>query len=359
MALPLSGPLTLAQIQGEFGGTNPISLSEYYRGGGLVPNASTTASIPTSGAISISNFYGTANRVNVSFTFTANIADASINLSSLSGYVAGISDITITVNNGVYVWASSGSNAGLTFSGGASGDTLTIVNNGYIMGAGGNGNSSFTVGTNGSAAISLSISATINNTNGAAFIGGGGGAGGGYYVNSNNFVAGGGGAGGGNGGPAFGGGGAGGGIGSSGNNGTFTDTGGNYIAGGGGGGRVFPGVGGAQVTYDNPASGGLGGNGGTAGGSGGCAGSNKNGAIFGGAGGSANGTGSNGGPIGLDGFASGGGGGWGALGGTAVNTPGGSGFSLPPTSPGNAVLLNGRSVTWVSGNTTRVYGAVG
>ena len=57
MAIPSSGVLTLSQIQTEFGGSNPIDLSEYYRGGSYVPNSTNNTSIPTSGAISISNFY--------------------------------------------------------------------------------------------------------------------------------------------------------------------------------------------------------------------------------------------------------------------------------------------------------------
>ena len=67
MALPSSGVLTLADIQTEFGGTNPISLSEYYRGGGLVPDSALNAAIPTSGAISVSDFYGSANSLNLDF----------------------------------------------------------------------------------------------------------------------------------------------------------------------------------------------------------------------------------------------------------------------------------------------------
>lgn len=65
MALPSSGPLSLSQIQGEFGGSNPISLSEYYAGGGLVPSGTsgTYGAVPSSGAISIRNFYGTSNVV--------------------------------------------------------------------------------------------------------------------------------------------------------------------------------------------------------------------------------------------------------------------------------------------------------
>ena len=59
MALPSSGTLTMADIAGEFGGSVPHSLSEYYRGGGLVLDTSLTASIPTSGLIKLSDFYGT------------------------------------------------------------------------------------------------------------------------------------------------------------------------------------------------------------------------------------------------------------------------------------------------------------
>ena len=57
MAMPSSGTITFAQLQTEFGGSNPIGLNEYYRGGSYVPNISANASVPTSGAISLSNFY--------------------------------------------------------------------------------------------------------------------------------------------------------------------------------------------------------------------------------------------------------------------------------------------------------------
>jgi hypothetical protein len=68
MALPSSGVLTLNDIQTEFGGTNPIDLSDYYRGGGLVPDSGLNAAIPTSGAISVSDFYGSANLVPLDLT---------------------------------------------------------------------------------------------------------------------------------------------------------------------------------------------------------------------------------------------------------------------------------------------------
>lgn len=57
MALQTSGTINMNQIQAEFGGSNPINLSEYYRGGGLTtPN---NTSVPTSGTINLSDFYGT------------------------------------------------------------------------------------------------------------------------------------------------------------------------------------------------------------------------------------------------------------------------------------------------------------
>ena len=61
MALPSSGAISLNDIQTEFGGSNPISLNEYYAGGSYVPagTTGTNGAVPSSGQISFSNFYGT------------------------------------------------------------------------------------------------------------------------------------------------------------------------------------------------------------------------------------------------------------------------------------------------------------
>ena len=61
MTIPSSGPVTFTDIQTEFGGTNPIALNEYYAGGGLVPagTTGTYGAVPSSGQISVQNFYGT------------------------------------------------------------------------------------------------------------------------------------------------------------------------------------------------------------------------------------------------------------------------------------------------------------
>jgi len=63
VTLPSSGPLSLSSVQGEFGGSNPIGMNEYYAGGGHVPSGTsgTYGSVPSSGTISIQSFYGTSN----------------------------------------------------------------------------------------------------------------------------------------------------------------------------------------------------------------------------------------------------------------------------------------------------------
>ncbi len=56
MTLPSSGAISINSLVGEFGGSSPHALSEYYRNGGLVSSGNTN--IPTSGALSLSDFYG-------------------------------------------------------------------------------------------------------------------------------------------------------------------------------------------------------------------------------------------------------------------------------------------------------------
>ena len=60
MALQTSGTITIGDLRTEFGDTGSSSLSEFYRGGSLVPNTGTNAAVPTSGTISLSDFYGAA-----------------------------------------------------------------------------------------------------------------------------------------------------------------------------------------------------------------------------------------------------------------------------------------------------------
>ena len=90
MPLPTPGvSLSLSQIQGEFGGLNPISLSEYYAGGGLVPPGTTgsNGAVPTNGTISISQFYGTS--AIVTETQTVTVGNFSFKGSDNYGFIAG------------------------------------------------------------------------------------------------------------------------------------------------------------------------------------------------------------------------------------------------------------------------------
>jgi hypothetical protein len=57
MALPSSGTISVLQVAQMFGGSTPHSLSEYYKGGSYVLTTDTAPNVPTSGTISLSNFY--------------------------------------------------------------------------------------------------------------------------------------------------------------------------------------------------------------------------------------------------------------------------------------------------------------
>ena len=62
MTLPASGnPISINSLVGEYGGSAPHSINEYYRGGARVANHSNNGNVPTSGTISLSNFYGQSN----------------------------------------------------------------------------------------------------------------------------------------------------------------------------------------------------------------------------------------------------------------------------------------------------------
>lgn len=345
MTMNSSGPLSMGgstvgqSINLELGqsATATISLND--------ANVRTLLQVP-SGAISMSAAYGKSNRPTASTTYTTNTTSISVNVSALSGYVAGSTDVTITINAGVYLYSTSTTNYALTVTGGTTGDTITIVNNGFIMGMGGRGYHNSLAATAGGPAIDISgigtASITINNQNG--YIGGGGG--------------------GGNGGTAYsavgrGGGGAGGGAGgnnaaaaaspgAAGANGTNLNA---NNSTGGNGGRIMPGTGGASV----------------AGGPG-----VRNFGLGGGAGGSGS-TGQDGASL----YWGGGGGGYGAAGGRrgsgtgsgasgaggSAGNAGGDGTPNPSSTTlagGKAINTSTKTVTWVGGSasSSRAYGAV-
>lgn len=350
MALPSTGAISFSDINTELGVSSTTLRA-------LNDAAVRTLFGQASGAVDMNTGHGKSNRTSPTFTFAANATNQTVALASLSGYSAGKSCITITINSGVYVYSTSTATPAITFTGGTTGDVLSIVNLGKIMGMGGTAGAVNNGGAPGGNAICLSYPATINNTNASAYIGGGGGG----AAGNHSAGGGGGGAGGGTGAdgyrtdsrcavPTGGAGGAVGLIGSNaagpspGNGGGAGGGGGGILSGctchaggGGGGGRIFPGTGGLgnQDTGSCKTKGLNGGAGNAVGGS--YCGGNS---LTGGAGG----------------------GGWGASGGTISQLlccncslvrhtyTGGSG--------GKAVALNGKSVTWVGGCTARVYGGV-
>jgi len=58
MAVTSSAPISITNLVTEFGGSAPHALTEYYRGGSLVPNVTANNSVPASGAISLTDFFG-------------------------------------------------------------------------------------------------------------------------------------------------------------------------------------------------------------------------------------------------------------------------------------------------------------
>lgn len=335
MALQSSGAISLSQIQGEFGGSNPISMSEYYRNGSYVTSNNT--GVPTSGAISMNVFYNTVKLFQ--HTITSNQQQLNLNTYLTGQGWNGSDPVDLTISSSVYLWSDNTSVAGLTISSAFNG-LLTLRNYGKIIGKGGDGGNSGSQNTNptdptaGGPAVSNSASGVVLHHYSGSFIAGGGGGGGSF-----RWGGGGGGAGGGKGGNSGPrhttlSGGAGGAIGQSGadgaswgspyidynysgsdggsgdprafgggaggGGGTNIDTGSSdncYMGTGGGGGRILPGTGGNGGDRSGPyrAAGREGGDGGSAGNVGG------------------NGTNSYGNEDGA-----GGGGGWGAAGGNAV-----------------------------------------
>jgi hypothetical protein len=200
MALQGSGAISFSQIAAEFDDTTPHSMSEFYRNGSLVPNADQNQDIATSGAIRFGAFYGATNRIQIALTISSSTSSGYNILTeaqNAGGYEAGITDVTVTVNSGVYVGSpSDGTSYAMTASGFTSGDSVTLVNNGYILGKGGTGGAGSTglvstapSGNAGGRAINASYAMTITNNGTIAGGGGGGGGAGGLRSHSGNVWA--------------------------------------------------------------------------------------------------------------------------------------------------------------------------
>lgn len=215
MALQSSGAISLNDINIEFsrGSGASLSLSQLYRGGGIV--GSNNTNVPTSGAISLSNFYGATRRATATVTYSTSQSNINFTTSSVPGYVAGVTDITVNIPSGVSITSTSSTSPAFTVGAFASGDTIYIVNAGSIAGAGGKGGGEpggpgnyryESPGAAGGNAIDLSpTSAAVTINNSGTIAGGGGGGGNGQsgymtyavgYGSATDYTTGGGGGGG-------------------------------------------------------------------------------------------------------------------------------------------------------------------
>ena len=123
MTLPSTGSISMSQIQAEFGGSNPISLSEYY---------GVTDGIPTSGTISMSQFRGKSVPAGQQ-VFTGSGLNASTTSWTVPAGVTRISIITVGGggSGGAGYWnGAGGGGGGLCYANNVSvtpGEVLTVV----------------------------------------------------------------------------------------------------------------------------------------------------------------------------------------------------------------------------------------
>lgn len=94
MALQSTGSIKFSQLQAEFGGSSPIKLSEYYRGGAYVANdpfvyQGVNGNIPASGAIPISRFFGTTKGASYSNYYSSTSFTPPANVRKIQVYAVG------------------------------------------------------------------------------------------------------------------------------------------------------------------------------------------------------------------------------------------------------------------------------
>ena len=104
MPLTGSGQISIGDIAGEFGGSAPHALSEYYGGGGLVP-AGANPGVATSGQINVGSFYGTVAATVL--TISSNTNDYNIKSAAVAAGGDTSTPVILTINSGVTVGSTS------------------------------------------------------------------------------------------------------------------------------------------------------------------------------------------------------------------------------------------------------------
>ncbi len=142
MALPSSGAISFDNLRTEYGNTGSIALSEMYRGGSFVLNHSNNGNVPTSGTISLSNFYGQSNTApNWSMTLTIGSPGGKL---QEYGYGAvgftqnqtpaygSVSDNTVDILGGAFFrqckWSSAGTTVFVEIDGGSTSWSSIVIN---------------------------------------------------------------------------------------------------------------------------------------------------------------------------------------------------------------------------------------
>ena len=205
MTLPVvpGSSMSFSQINTELGlsSTATISLND--------AAVRTLAGVGASPAtISITNLSGKANQF--AFAISANQTNANLRTLAVNAGWNQSSKVVATINGGIYISSNGTGTPALTVDGSFPGG-VELINNGFIIGMGGNGGAggrgsglggnfqSGSAGSGGGLALSVSVGISINN---AGTIGGGGGGGGGgcpwaFYSGKQTEYMGGGGGGGG------------------------------------------------------------------------------------------------------------------------------------------------------------------
>jgi hypothetical protein len=178
VTIGLTGKVALnANINTEFQLGNALS---FYRGVAYYkPSTSTIGAFDTTN-LNFSEFRGTQNKVTVDITISADTQNYTLNPAAVSGYVANFTKVNLTIDSGIYVGSSSTGSYAMTITGFAAADTINLINNGTIIGAGGAGGSSNNnaAGNPGNAGgNALLLQCPVNITNNGIISGGGGGGG--------------------------------------------------------------------------------------------------------------------------------------------------------------------------------------